>query len=386
MSLATNSNDTVPVWDLFIRLFHWTMAGLVVAGLWTGLWAPEWWLERHVFIGYAIAALLSLRVIWGFAGPHWARWTSLPLHPALLVRHLVDLARCRPGRHIGHNPAGSWMIVTLLVVLIAVLASGLLAYGGIEKLGPLSALIDSHTGRVALRLHWLFAYAIIALVAIHVVGVIAESLLERQNLAAAMITGRKHLASVSSPIERNPDVARPSLTPGLAAAVTVTGITVTTLAWGLEELPPTGWRPLSVPQVYVSECGECHSPYHPSLLPAASWRAILADLGDHFGEDASLDAASRRRIEHFLTTAAAWPWDTEAANGMRATVTGTTTRITDSAFWRRRHAGIAKSVFSSPAVGSRINCSACHLDAATGRFDDAQISIPKPRHDGDDRT
>jgi hypothetical protein len=103
----------------------------------------------------------------------------------------------------------------------------------------------------------------------------------------------------------------------------------------------------------------------------------VSDLADHFGEDASLDSATRDRIGGWLAANAAERWDTEAANNFRHVSADEPLRITATNYWKRRHGDIPDTVFASRPVGSKVNCIACHRDARSGRFDDQSIAIPK---------
>ena len=127
------------------------------------------------------------------------------------------------------------------------------------------------------------------------------------------------------------------------------------------------FRPVDDPKV-KAECGACHMAFPAGMLPAASWQKIMAGLSDHFGEDASLDDATRREIADWLVTNAARP-GSRIAGGMPAD--GTVLRITDTPWWIREHRGeVRPGAFEDPKVGSRANCTACHRDAARGNFDD----------------
>ena len=128
---------------------------------------------------------------------------------------------------------------------------------------------------------------------------------------------------------------------------------------------------------WQSECGACHMAFHPSLLPAASWAAIMAGLADHFGEDASLDPATKAEIGAFLSANAAEHWDTLAANRQRQINRGRPLEITATLFWRRRHGRLAEAMFAQAPVRARQNCAACHMDAASGLFAPQMIALPK---------
>ncbi|MBI2527995.1 MAG: cytochrome b/b6 domain-containing protein [Candidatus Rokubacteria bacterium] len=363
---------SVRVWDLPTRLLHWSLAGLLLATALIGWFGPKWMLGTHAILGYAIAGLIAFRLVWGVFGPETSRFASFPLRPRAAVAYLRDLARGRPPHHLGHNPAGAMMIYTLLGTVAALLLSGLVAFGGVEKHGPLAGVVSYAAGRAFQSLHAGLAAALITLVGLHVAGVAVSSVVERQNLARAMVTGFKRLPGEAPPPRF--ESARPwlgALSVAAIAAVSSGGLSA------LAALPPRGVPDMPRHVAYTKECGDCHPAYHPSLLPAASWKTMMAGLADHFGEDARLPAATAADIGAFLQAYAAESWDTKAANGFRHGSPAEPLRITATPYWKRTHADIAPAVFRSKAVRSSGNCNACHRDADTGGFHGPKIAIPQ---------
>ena len=127
--------------------------------------------------------------------------------------------------------------------------------------------------------------------------------------------------------------------------------------------------PAATNAAWNSECGSCHVAYPPSLLPAASWRAIMAGLDRHFGNDATIDAATGAAIEAFLVANA-------GRDRSKPPTTEPILRITETRWFRHEHDDVAAATFESPAVKSAANCGACHLNADSGRFSEREIRIP----------
>ena len=166
----------VKVWDPVVRTFHWSLVALFALAYATG----DEITRVHVATGYAIAALLALRIVWGFVGPRHARFSHFVRGPRETMSYLRDLARHAASRHLGHNPAGGAMIIALLVVLAGTCVTGYLM------------TTDAFWGTKWMEhVHEAFANLAIGLVAFHVVGVLVASLTHRENLVKAMITGRK---------------------------------------------------------------------------------------------------------------------------------------------------------------------------------------------------
>lgn len=122
---------------------------------------------------------------------------------------------------------------------------------------------------------------------------------------------------------------------------------------------------------FQAECGSCHTPYAPALLPAASWQRLMGNLGKHFGTDASLDAASTREIGQWLQA--------NAGTYRRVSEQPPQDRITQSAWFLRQHrpGEVPAEAWKRPAVGSPANCGACHGNAAKGNFNEHEVRIPR---------
>lgn len=366
------TNNRVRVWDLPVRLFHWLLVILVAIAAFTKIGGRESWMGIHVAAGYGIVALLAFRFVWAAFGSRYSHIASFAYGPRAVFDYLRGLVMLRPKHHIGHNPAGAVMIYALAAVLVGIVVTGLISLGGEEKQGPLAGLVGYDLGNGAKLLHHVLVNLLLAMIGAHVVGVAVESLLHRDHLIRAMISGWKRLpAGTPMPAPRS---ARPRAAATAMAAIVIFG-GATLYGLGRVAAPPT--RAFAWNTTYKRECGACHAPYHPSLLPAASWRGVMANLSDHFGEDASLEPAVVKEITIWLAANAAETWDTEAANRFRRVNPTEPFKITATRYWTHKHAGLPPTLFSRKEIGSRSNCAACHRDAETGRFDDQFIDIPK---------
>ena len=165
--------EKVLVWDAFVRVFHWSLV-LVCLAAW--LSAEEWdWLHEQT--GYFILTLVGLRVLWGLLGSRHARFTDFLYSPRQTLAYLSELRSGRPRHFLGHNPAGGWMVIFLLVSLLATGLSGMSPGAEIHGFRE-----DLHEGLANLTL---------LLVLVHVAGVLFSSLLHNENLIRAMWTGTK---------------------------------------------------------------------------------------------------------------------------------------------------------------------------------------------------
>jgi len=185
----------VKVWDPVVRIFHWALVLFVVTAFATG----EDFLKYHVQAGYAVLALIAFRVIWGFVGPKYARFSEFFYRPGVVLQYLKDLVSFKAKRYVGHGPAGGTMVIALIITLIMISISGLVLYGGEEAAGPFAGLLagTSHFWIEALEeTHEIFAGLLAALVGFHVTGVLFSSFAHGENLIKSMITGYKPIETV----------------------------------------------------------------------------------------------------------------------------------------------------------------------------------------------
>jgi cytochrome b len=175
-------NNQARVWDIGVRIFHWSLVSMFSIAY---IFADQRWL--HLIVGYAVLALVAFRLVWGFIGSKHARFSDFVPGPVRLLRYLKAMATGREERTLGHNPAGGAMIVTLLLTLTGIGVTGYMigmdAYFGVEWVE---------------RTHKLLVNLSLALVVLHVSGVIFSSIRHRENLVKSMFTGKKETEHRSS--------------------------------------------------------------------------------------------------------------------------------------------------------------------------------------------
>jgi cytochrome b len=234
------NTDTMAVWDIGIRIFHWSMVCLFTLSYFSGEQH-----DLHTWSGYAVLALLGFRLIWGFFGTRHARFTDFLYSPRVVWNYLSGLLRADPPHYAGHNPAGGWMVLAILFTLTLICYSGLEALAE-EGDGPLAnieielissayahggethekvpaaenrqrvntpstqgkqaqevnkptpdntaapvAKFQDHEESFWSELHRQLVNFSLLLISLHIIGVLISSLLHRENLVAAMFHGRK---------------------------------------------------------------------------------------------------------------------------------------------------------------------------------------------------
>ena len=169
--------NRILVWDIPTRVFHWSLA-LSFAGAWLTA-ESERYRDVHVMLGYTLLGLIAFRLVWGLVGTRYARFAEFVRAPSAAIRYLKSLFSRQPEHHVGHNPAGAIAILLLLLLGLATGISGWMTY---NELG----------GEWLEEGHEILASLMLAMVGIHIVGVVAGSLIHRENLARAMVTGYKN--------------------------------------------------------------------------------------------------------------------------------------------------------------------------------------------------
>ena len=164
------------VWDLPTRIFHWMLVLSFALAFLTA--ESERWRDIHVLLGYTVLDLIAFRLIWGFVGTRYARFAEFVRSPAYVIRYLAQLSRGQAEYPVGHNPAGA---VAILLLLLLGIASGVSGWAVFEEIA----------GDWLEALHALISDAMLAVVFVHIAGVLVSSYRQGENLIVAMITGRK---------------------------------------------------------------------------------------------------------------------------------------------------------------------------------------------------
>lgn len=214
-AIQPDQRKFVAVWDPLVRGGHWTLVAAFAVAYLSAEEEGASPAVLHVWGGYIVGAIVLLRIVWGFVGPRRARFVDFVYRPATAVRYFNDLLRGHARRYLGHSPAGGVMVVALLVALAATACTGWIAYNGpspaSQRAGHTPVIAMAHAngaeeeeeGRATIgasgegeesaiaELHGTLANITLALVILHVLGVGLASVVHRENLVAAMITGRK---------------------------------------------------------------------------------------------------------------------------------------------------------------------------------------------------
>ncbi len=209
--------DRVQVWDLPLRLFHWLLVGTVALAFVSaeeGSGLGQW----HIAAGWIAAVLIGFRLLWGFIGGQHARFASF-VRPGKLAEHVLGLLRGRVAPSLGHNPLGGIATLVLLVAVAAVVWTGAGLIGG---------------GEAGEELHEGIANALLVLIGLHVAAVVLMSVLSKENLVAAMVTGRKMRAKHPRAVDA---------VPAAGVALPVAALAIAAGAYGVLQIDGQAFTP-----------------------------------------------------------------------------------------------------------------------------------------------
>ncbi len=191
MAIQNTASPTVKAWDPLIRVFHWSLVFFFLLAFIT----EDDWLNIHTQAGYAVSFLIGFRLFWGLVGTRNARFISFVKTPKIVLSHLRGMLTFKVSHYLGHNPVAAVMVILLLLSITLVAFSGMVLIAT-EGQGPLAGtLFSSWRGEWMEDIHEFLANFTLLLILAHLTGVLFSSILEGENLAKSMLTGRKKLRS-----------------------------------------------------------------------------------------------------------------------------------------------------------------------------------------------
>ena len=365
----------VYVWTLPTRIFHALLVLFTLGAFITAEWDDL--LNVHAALGASLGTLILFRIVWGFMGPKYSRFRDFALSITALKEYLFSLFDPKK-EYAGHNPAASFTMIGMIVVMFLLTITGLLAYGIQENRGIFAFLHDSFFKDMELfeEVHEFLSTLLWFLIAAHVGGVLFDRLLHaKTGTLRSIFDGYKNIEAENASL---------NIFQKLIAIIGI-GLSLFVLVYALSgnnNLITAGYnQPVNYEKVhplFYNECASCHTLYPPTLLPKKAWISLMADLENHFGDDASLEPEEEKSILTYLINNSAEGSSAEASVKILKTFPNKDIiAITQSPFWKNTHKGIDKAVFKSEKIKSKANCKACHTDVERGLIADSNIKMPK---------
>lgn len=323
----------------------------------------------HAVLGIVFFLTIVFRIVWGFAGSKYSRFRDF--HFKGLKQYLLGVFG-KKSFYIAHNPASSIAVILMLVLGVLGSLSGLMLWGEKEHSGIFSFLYFSPIAYLK-DMHEFFANALIAVVVAHILGVLIDKMIHKNDALEAIVSGYK-----KTPREES---VRLSLFQKIFCLLFLLASSFVIFWLCFKSNPILGFNPAppkysysQAQNLYTKECGSCHIAYAPYTLPRASWEKMMSELDNHFGDDASLAEEDRVEIEKFLV-----------ANSTQEMQTFLSSRIlkenmlvfSQSELFKRIHRNVSQKTFTSANVKSKANCQNCHQNAPDGYFQKSGLKIKK---------
>jgi len=378
--------DHVFVWPIYTRIIHWLIAFSFTFAFIFSL--AENLLNLHVAVGIIFGLMLVYRIIWGFVGTRYAKLNTLKLSLSALKFYFMEKVTNR-WREIpaGHNPASSWFTVIVLVFGSIISITGLLLYGIQEGKGYLGFLNNDYYMYmdILFDIHMYTSYFLLVWAVIHITGVLVEQFYHKTNMVFAMITGFKKAKGEDSKVGKY----KSGLTYIfllISALVFFVSVDGRNNPFVVSKYKQHDYKHESFS--YYTECGACHKPYPPFMLPKSSWERVKDGLKNHFGEEISptmkkgenrISLNDQTVIFNYLNKNSADNNTREISVKVMQSLNGARGRksITKIQYWKDVHAHIPQKVFKSKKVKRKANCFACHKNFEKGMLEDIDIEIPK---------
>ena len=190
----------VKVWDLPVRIFHWTLVGLIVFQF-VSINLGGDWKTYHVWGGYAILTLIVFRIAWGFIGSSHARFSSFLCGPRAALDYVRTLPLRSSAKFAGHNPLGGWSVMLMLLLTLVQAATGLFSKDDVLTEGPLARLVSKETSNLISSIHSYNFYVLLTVIGLHLAAVLFYYFYKSENLTKAMLTGEKILPATQGKTE-----------------------------------------------------------------------------------------------------------------------------------------------------------------------------------------
>jgi cytochrome b len=219
--VSTPARKRVRIWDLPTRLFHWSLAGLVLAAWLSGHFGGQPWLEWHFRFGYAILTLVVFRLFWGFAGDRYARFSSFAPSPRAALAYLQS-----PRPWAGHSPLGALSVYALLTITGVQVITGLFASDGDFTEGPWAHFVSDATVKLVTSIHRFNRWVLLALVALHLGAVAWHTVRRRDALVRGMVSGDREGIDADAAADDSAMRLRAAVFLALSAALVAYAVTL----------------------------------------------------------------------------------------------------------------------------------------------------------------
>ena len=219
---------TIKIWDVPVRIFHWSLVTLFIAAYVTNLLGPNYF-NYHLWAGYGIIVLVVFRILWGFVGTYHARFFNFVSNPVATTKYALSVLKKKDVHYLGHNPLGAVMVVALLLAILVQAVTGLFTNAEIINLGPLYGYINDELSLKLTSIHRQLFYWIAGAIFLHIAAVLFHVWFKRDNIVKAMFTGKKNTDELAA--EKSISSSK------IWLAIIIVAIVIAALVWIISGAP-----------------------------------------------------------------------------------------------------------------------------------------------------
>lgn len=348
------------IWGFGLRFSHlWLILTFIFAYILSDMKGALYW---HIVFGALFALALVFRIIWGFIGTKYSKFSDFNFSD--LFGYFASFFG-QKKRYLGHNPASCAVIILMLILGLVCAGSGLILYGINENSGIFAFLYDEYVKfAFAEPLHKISANALLGLIIIHTCGALIDKFIYKNDALNAMLTGYKlSLKNETITFNNFQKIFTFIWIFGLFGALIYFLDEQNFILKSRAVFSDFGAQNAE----FMKECASCHMAYAPWFLPKKSWELMMADLENHFGDDASIDEATNKRILAFLQANSAQNNANKIAfNILKYAKNDENIAITQNEYWIKKHKKIKSEIFKNEKIKSKSNCLACHINIDKG--------------------
>lgn len=347
----------VYIWPFALRISHFLM---IISFF--GAYFSEGFM--HAFFGSLFGMLVILRIIWGFIGTKYSRFKDFELKG--LFAYLKNALKAKHQNFIGHNPASSLFTLLLLFASVFLVVLGYLASGSEQGVGYFAFMLENYRSFAWIKgAHEMLANALLVVVCVHIFGAFLEQITSKGQAIKSMISGYKNS---DEKVEFHKFHRLYSSIWLLLILLSVFYLLSPANTLFAPSLEPVDYKAQNAS--FAHECAQCHTLYAPFMQTSDKHEKIMANLENHFGDDASIDDETNKQILEFLCQNSA---ENSSSKWAIKFAKNDDIAITSSPFWQKAHENIDKEIFKREKIKSKANCSACHENIEKGLISKALI-------------
>lgn len=360
----------VYIWSKVTRYFHWILV-LCIALAFISSYFENLFL-LHISSGIVAGGLLTFRLLWGFIGPFYEKFSHFDFSFKDLFFYFTKLFKDKKI-YVGHNPAASWATILMILFGFFCTLSGIILLGASEDRG-IFTFLSPELKSMALQIHIISKNVVAFVAIIHIIGALLEHFWHKSETVTSMITGFKKVEASPTKTNKFQNYL------GSFAIVFSLFLGIFSYFFPQTSIMTKNYHEINYAKdnpEFAKECSECHNLFSPTFMTKKMWEVALSDQTNHFNKNLKKDVPHFQSIKNYILQNSAQTSNSEISQGIIKSTQGKNKyRITKTKYWKKLHAQIPRSAYKNKKIKSQSNCKACHNNfGKTNYINDEDISL-----------